>query len=164
MVYLFRDYTIPGTQVFTPCHPANLAFVGTGGGIQHCPFSFSPGCLFHFHFSAVNLLSSRVEALSPFDTSSKHRLGRTKNLSNKCQSLCFFNQPGTRGKYTLTVDPGPSLAICKVAFPHLEWFWVNWALDTEALEGWAPGTFTGWTVRPNCLGSNCAGPKLPRAQ
>ena len=26
----------------------------------------------------------------------------------------FFNQPGTRGKYTLIIDPGPGLAVCKV--------------------------------------------------
>ena len=45
----------------------------------------------------------------------------------------LFNQPGTRGKYTLIVNPGPGLAICKVAYPHLERFWVNWTQDRLSL-------------------------------
>ena len=73
----------------------------------------------------------------------------------------LFNQPGTRGKYTLIINPGPGLAICKVAYPHLERFWVNWALDSWAPDGWAPDTFSGWTVgrrSPTVQGPTIRGP------
>ena len=46
------------------------------------------------------------------------------NLSDQSITL-IFNQPSTRGKYTFTINPGPGLAICKVADPQCVIFILN---------------------------------------
>ena len=82
--------------------------------------SFFPGFRFHFNFS-IQLWNIWAPGRRHC-----HRSIHPQNTGRKqsfAKVVKFFNQPGTRGKYTFTINPGPGLAICKVADHH--WFFIQ---------------------------------------